>query len=303
MRRSAIIAILSVLAVAAFCSSSSAGGEKMIEKTFPRAEVLDIETVLGECIIKGVSGDEIRVTIVYDYDDEEWEAKFREKGRKLILKEEFLVSDPDDGESSWSIEVPEGIEIKFKTATGEFTAENITGDMRVKTATGKITISGFEGELEASSGTGRIVLTDSEGEFELSSGTGSVKLDQCKGDFDASSGTGSVKAYDLDLESEGEFSSGTGGVEVSLPGGDAYELSISSGTGSAVLRCQGDRFEGYIELTARKDSGRIKSHLDFDGEEEYYRGDDEYMRKYLTKGSDDRKIKVSTGTGKAQLKK
>ena len=319
MKRTLGILVLVVL-VCSLSTIAFAGKAKVIEKTFDRVESLRIKTILGDCIIKQGSGDKISVRVEYTYDDDDFEAKFKERDGTLYLEEE-LDGNNIKGESEWLIVVPDGIDIKFDSATGELKASGIEGRLRAKSGTGGFVVSGFKGELEAKSGTGSITLADAEGEFELNSGTGDVtvenaggsfdvnsgtgdvKIDHAKGDFDANSGTGNVEASDLALENYGEFSSGTGTAEVELPAGEAYELEVSSGTGKAYLECGGADLDAYVEMSAKKRSGKISSSFDFEDEEEFERNDDTYVRKWFTKGSGARKIEIRTGTGRAKIKK
>jgi DUF4097 and DUF4098 domain-containing protein YvlB len=315
---------LGVLVLAALvCSLSSAAfarKAKVIEKTFDGIESLRVKTVLGGCVIKQGSGDKISIRVEYTYDDDDFEATFRERGDVLQVGEDF-DGDNAHGESEWIISVPADIDIKFESATGGLKASGLKGRIRASSGTGSITVSGFKGDLEAHSGTGGIAVSDSEGEFDLSSGTGDVTIDdaggsfeassgtgnveitRAKGDFDANSGTGHVEASGLTLIDFGEFTSGTGSASVDLPAGEEYELEISSGTGSATLDCGGADLDAYVEMSAKKRSGRISSAYKFEDEEEYYRNDDKYVRKWFTDGSGGRKIEIRTGTGSAKLKK
>ncbi len=319
MKKSLGILVLVVL-VCSLSSAAFARKAKVIEKTFDRVESLRVETILGDCIIKQGSGSEISIRVEYTYDDEDFEARFKERGTTLYVEEDIDGKNVK-GESEWLIVVPEGIDIRFKSATGGLKASGIEGELEARSGTGDFVVSGFRGELEAKSGTGSITLSDSEGEFELNSGTGditvenaggsfdvnsgtgNVEIDNARGDFEANSGTGNVEAFKLSLEDYGEFTTGTGNAEVELPAGEAYELEVSSGTGKAYLECGGADLNAYVEMSAKKRSGKISSSFDFEDEEEYERNDDTYIRKWFTKGSGARKIEIRTGTGKAKIKK
>ncbi len=319
MKKGLAAAALALL-ICALSTASYAGKTKVIEKSFDRVESLRIETVLGGCVIEKGTGSGIEIRLEYSYDEGQFEARFKERDGTLYIEED-LEGENVRGESDWHIVVPAGIDIRFESATGSLKATGLSGELEARSGTGEIMIYGFNGDLEAHSGTGEIILSGSEGEFDLnsgtgdvivndsrgnveaSSGTGNVSIDKAKGDFEVSSGTGSVEAAGLSLEDHGEFSSGTGDAEVSLPEGGDYELEISSGTGKAVLECNGAGLDAYVEMSAKKRSGRITSSYDFDEEEEYYRGEDKYVRKSLTKGSGARKIEIRTGTGTAKLKK
>ena len=319
MKRVIGVIALTVL-VCSLSASAFAGKTKVIEKTFDAVESLKIKTVLGDCIIKKTSGDKINIRVEHDYDDDEFEAKFKERGNSLYIEED-LDGEDIDGDSEWFIEVPEGVEIEFKSATGGLKATGLSGDPEGKSGTGSFVISDFNGELEIDSGTGDISLSDAKGDFQLEtgtgevsienaegefaakSGTGDVSVEKASGDFEVKSGTGHVDASDLSLESFGEFKSGTGNAKIDLPEGYSYELEVASGTGNATIECGGADLDAKVEMTARKRGGKISSSFDFEDEEEFYRGDDKYVRKWFTKGSGSRTIEVRTGTGRAKLKK
>ncbi len=319
MKRTLGILVLVVL-VCSLSTVAFAGKAKVIEKTFDRVESLKIKTILGDCIIKQGSGDKISVRVEYTYDDDDFEAKFKERGGTLYVEED-LDGNNIKGESEWLIIVPEGIDIGFKSATGGLRASGLSGELEARSGTGDFIISGFKGELDVNSGTGDIIVSDADGECELnsgtgdvtvkdsggnfdaSSGTGDVKITRARGDFEASSGTGHVEAFDLALNDYGEFTSGTGNAEIELPEGESYELEVSSGTGKATIECGGSDLDAYVEMSARKRKGKISSSFDFEDEEEFERNDETYVRKWFTKGSGSRKIEIRTGTGRAKIKK
>ena len=310
-----LVALVCSLSTAAFAKKT-----KVIEKTFDGVDELKIETILGDCVIKKGDGDKISIRVEYTYDDDEFEAKFKERGGSLYVEED-LDGNNIKGDSEWFITVPAGIDIEFTSATGSLKASGLSGKLEANSGTGEMVISGFDGDLEAKSGTGDVTLSDSKGEFTLNSGTGditvndadgdfdansgtgNVKIAKASGDFDANSGTGNVEAVKLSIEDFGEFSSGTGDAEIDLPEGKSYELEVSSGTGKATIACGGSDLDAYVEMSAKKRSGKISSSFDFEDEEEYYRNDDKYVRKWFTKGSGSRKIEIRTGTGRAKIKK
>jgi len=321
MRRNIILLAAAVLVLAMIPGSALAKREaKVVEKTFDGIESLRIDLVLGGCRIEQGRGDGVSVRVEYTYDDDEYELDMSTRGGTLYLEEEFDGEDIK-GDSHWTITVPKGIDIRFESATGGLEAVGVTGEIEASSGTGSIVIADFDGEIEASSGTGHVSVTGSKGTFDINSGTGKVTIDDCtgnldassgtgnvvvmktKGDIEASSGTGNVEARDIELLEAGEFSSGTGRAEIDLPRGDSYDLEVSSGTSRAVVECGGRKIDGYVEMTAKKRSGKITSSFDFEGEEEYYRHDDEYVRKYFTAGDGACNIKISTGTGTAKLSK
>ena len=303
MKRTKIIISLFVFLSFMVSAALLAAPEEKVDKTFGKKDEIRFKLVLGDCQLKKSSDGSIHVHLVYSYEpDMSFEPLIRERGGTLYLEEKMRGNNPK-GYSTWMVEVPDDIEIEFKSATGSLTVEGLKIEIDGSTGTGDISLSQVKGEFDLSTGTGDVEAYDSEGEFELSSGTGNVKIKNCKGNFDASSGTGDVKAEGLTLELDGEFSSGTGDAEVSFPDGTDFELKVSSGTDDAILDMNGKQVKGYFEFTCHARRGRIVCPVKFDKEEEYKDNDQTYLRKSFTQGKDVPKVYVKTGTGTARLNK
>jgi hypothetical protein len=321
MKRTKIIISLFVFLSFMVSAALLAAPEERVDKTFGKKDEIRIKLVLGDCNLKKSSDGRIHVHLVYSYEPEmSFEPRMEERGDRLYLEEKMHGNNPK-GHSTWTVEVPDGIEIDFNSATGSLVVERLnieidgstgTGDIilsqvqgeyNLNTGTGDIELSQANGEYDLSSGTGNVDAYDSEGEFELSSGTGYVKIKNCKGNFDASSGTNDVSAEGLTIEFDGEFSSGTGDAEVSFPDGTDFELRVSSGTDDAILNMNGKQIRGYFEFTCHERKGRIVCPVKFDIEEEYKKNDQTYLRKSFTQGKNVPKIYIKTGTGTARLKK
>jgi hypothetical protein len=299
IRRHILITIL--LLVPVIHMGLFAQGKKEIAKSFDQKEEVRIKLVLGDCLIKPSSDNQIHVQLIYSYDDDFFEAKFKEKSKSLLIQEKFHGNN-SEGYSKWTIMIPENLEVEFESATGDLNLEGVNGKYEGSSGTGSIEVLEAKGEFDLNSGTGSVIVEDSEGEFDLNSGTGRVKIENCKGEFKANSGTGRVRAYDITIEGEGDFNSGTGDAEVSRPQGEDFDLSVSSGTNDAIVIMDGLPIEGYYEFTASARSGDIDSPVDFDREEEYDDGGDT-MRKSFTRGKSSPRYFISTGTGTAELKR
>jgi len=276
--------------------------EKKIEKTFSGKSEIKIKLVLGSCYINKSNDNNIHVHLIHSYNEGDFEPKFKEKSKSVVVQEKFYGDDHDGGYSKWTISIPENMEVDFNSATGDLFLDGVS-DVEIdgSSGTGEIEIENASGEFKLNSGTGYVQVADSKGEFDLNSGTGRVKIKNSQGDFDANSGTGNVEATDITIEDEADFNSGTGDAEVIRPKGTDYDLSISSGTNDAILDMDGLPIKGYSEFKANARSGKIVCPEKFDREEEYEQGDNEYIKKSFTKGGDTPRVFISTGTGKAKL--
>jgi DUF4097 and DUF4098 domain-containing protein YvlB len=273
-----------------------------IQKRFSQSSEVRLKLVLGQCEIGPSSDGKIHVKLVYAYSQGGFEPILKERSRYLLLQEKFHGTNPE-GHSRWTLAVPDGVEIAFRSATGDLTVASLAADLTGSTGTGDLNLDKVKGNLHLRTGTGRVQVLDSEGDCELSSGTGRVTVRGFKGNIEASSGTGDVHASEVTLESDGEFSSGTGDAEVVFPGVGDFDLSVSSGTGSAVVKMNGQPIQGRFEFTCQAKRGRIVCPEQFDQEEAYTDHKTKYLLKSLTRGDDASKIRVSTGTGQAKLVK
>ena len=286
-----------------FSQGLFAWGKKEIQKSFDSKKLIKIKLILGECVIqKSTDKNKIYVDVVYTYNDDDFEARFREKETSLNIQEK-LYGQNNDGYSKWTISVPEDIEVDFSSATGGLYIQGTTIEIDGNTGTGDIELKDTKGEFDLNTGTGDVLAENCEGEFKLNSGTGRVLVEDCTGEFDVNSGTGDVEGRSIVIEYEAEFNSGTGDAEVSGPKGDDFDLSINSGTDDASLILDGTPLEGYFELSAQARRGSIKCPVDFDDEKEYYDGDNRYVKKSFTKAKETPRYFISTGTGTAILKR
>lgn len=300
MRMTRRILLLSVMILVTIWCYGIAGEKQEIRKTFEAKESIRIKTILGDCKILMSEDDKIHVLVEYSYDPYIFEAEMKEQGRTLTLRERFHEDNPR-GRSLWTVRVPGETEIQFESGTGSVDVDGVPSIFEAETGTGEVRVQNSEGEFELESGTGDIIVRNCKGEFELSSGTGSVEIEDTQGVFEASSGTGDVEASHVELKEESDFSSGTGDAIVQLAKEAGKDMTVSSGTGNAVVNVSGNALKGYFEFTARADDGRIICPVAFDEEEEFWKGDDLYERKSFTKGDNYPRIRIKTGTGKAQL--
>lgn len=281
--------------------------EKEIKESFDNPGEVKLKLVLGDCEIIKSKDKRIHVRLVYAYDeDDDFEAIFREQTRRLILEEKFHSrhrNNGPEGYSHWTVAVPDDVEIDFNTATGDVSVNGVDLEMDGNTGTGDIEITEGKGLFDLNTGTGNIEIANSQGEYDVNSGTGRVEIKDSKGTFDGNSGTGRVTATNITIIDEAQFNSGTGDVIVKAPKGKDFDLSISSGTDDAVLDMDGQKIEGTFEMTCHARKGDISSPVKFDDEEEYWQGDERYFRKTFSKGSSGNRYYISTGTGRAKLKK
>lgn len=304
MKRSFLILIIVSCLLAGMTNNLFAGREENVDKKFSNIESIKCKFALGDVKIQKSSDNQVHVSLIYTHNKNNFEPIMTVRGNKLVLKEEFFDNDDQDtGYSRWVISLPKDIEIDINTGTGDIIIKNVEIEVEANTGTGDIEIFDSKGEFEMNSGTGDIEISKGNGEFDLNTGTGDVNIVDAKGEIKANSGTGSVEAENITIIFEASFNSGTGDVKVVGPRGEEFDLSLNSGTGDAVLDMDGQPLNGYFEMKCNARKGKIVAPFKFDHEEEYGHGSQKTLEKSYTKGNEDRKFFISTGTGKAVVKK
>lgn len=308
----------SLLAIMLFAGFSFSQ-EKKVEKSFDGVKSIDLSTASGDCeIVKG-SGSSVKVLVIYTYDDDDYEPKMNLRGSNLNLEEKFH-SGNTRGSSNWKLTVPDGLNIKFNSGSGDLILTNLKGDIDYNSGSGDAEVSDFDGELSLNSGSGDFRFENVKGKLKANSGSGDhqisnsslsakantgsgdVRVDDSKGGYKLNTGSGDVEAKALTLSERGNFNTGSGDSEVELNAPLVEDISVNSGSGDALLDFNGNKIEGKIVMTCKKRGGDIKAPFKFDKEEEYKESGQTYLKKSVTFGSKNIEIKVGTGTGTAEIR-
>lgn len=283
MKKIGTMTLMMALAVLIISVNAYSGKKDEVFKTFNDIDRIVINTTSGDCIVNKGEGKEVSLEVINAFRPRDsFEPKIRERGGTLRLTEELFGS--NSGNSTWTLTVPDGIEIEFSTASGELTINDLDGFFAATTASGDI-------EIENCSGL-----------FEFSTASGDIVVDDCKGEFLLSTASGSVDAVNVTLTEESSFSTASGRVDVILAQSTEYDLNIGSASGSAVLDYGGNPIKGMFEFEARKRKGKIVCPIDFDDEKTYRKWDQTYVRKIFTKGAETPVITIGTASGRAVLK-
>lgn len=309
--------------LAALVAATLIGNAQEVSKTFSGITKIKINTSSGDiALVKGSSNDvQVKVTFTYDADD--YQPVFEQSGSTLTLKEDFHNKRSVSGNCKWTLTIPDGLDLRASsgsgnvqatdlkvtisanTGSGNYTWKNVSGDSDINTGSGDIELDAFQGKIDLNTGSGDITVAKSNGDVHANTGSGNISMMGVKGGISANTGSGNIKAQELNLTSKGSFNSGSGRVVLVLSAPLTQNLSLNSGSGDAVLDCNGTKLEGKLVMTASKRHGDIKAPFTFDKTEEINdNGDDNTrIRKTVQLGSSDVEIKISTGSGTAEVKK
>lgn len=313
--------ILSAVLVFCLLMITMISNAQEVTKSFSGVKKIRLSTSGGDCILKKGSSEEVKVELTYTYSTEKFTPVMDKEGSTLILKEQFERGSTS-GNSTWTLTIPQNMELDFNTGSGSLKGEGLTlelksnsgsgnvelkntdGDFRLNSGSGSVILIATKGDVSANSGSGNIEVDGADGEVKANVGSGNIKIYNAKGMFAANSGSGDVKVDKVILTDKSSFNSGSGDVKVALSEAPAYSLSLNSGSGDAILDFGGNKMEGTVVMTANKKNGEIRAPFSFDKTEEIEDGGNQVRIRKTAKLSDkDIQIKIGTGSGKAVVEK
>ena len=289
---------------------------QQIDQTFSGIEEIEISTGSSDCVLKKGSGSQINVKLNHTYGDN-FKPSVEKSGNTLKIRETHQGSTRGNG--TWTLTIPDGLEVKFNTGSGDFKAEdldlelklnagsgdfsfrNMKGEIESNTGSGDLKLDGYEGEISANTGSGDMSVSQTSGEVALNCGSGDIALNSINGEIAANTGSGDVEAKSIILADESAFNSGSGDVFVGLSESPKHDISVNSGSGDSVLDFNGNAINGTVVMTANKRNGEIHAPFAFDKEEEIDNGGNTTIKKTAKLGDGSVEIRVGTGSGDARI--
>lgn len=313
------------LAIILFLAAISvAQAQETIEKSFSGVKSIRLSTSSGNGTIKKSSNNEVKVTVEFTFDEDDYEPTFEQRGDVLDIEEEFRRSRWTRGYAEWTLEIPDGLELEFKTGSGNIEVSGVDVELRSNTGSGNIEVDKVNGEVRANTGSGNISFRDIEGRMDANTGSGSIRIDNAKGDASFNTGSGNIRVREIvgelgfntgsgniqvleaTITGSSSFNTGSGNAEVELAAELDYDLSINTGSGNAILDFNGQDIAGEFYMRAN-DEDDIRAPFRFDKEYEDdrnsgWRGRDKSYIKEAKVGNKNIQIRISTGSGRAEVK-
>lgn len=299
--------------------------QEKIERTFTGIKNIRLTTSSGNGTIKKSSSNEVKVTIEFTYDEEDYTPKFDQSGDRLYIEEDFRRSRWTKGYAEWTLEIPDGLELEFKTGSGNIEVLGVDVELNSNTGSGNIQVDRVNGSVRANTGSGNISIRDVAGRTSANTGSGSIRLDNVKvqngarfntgsgnirareieGELDFNTGSGNIDVEDAIITGNSSFNTGSGNAQVTLAAELDYDLSLNTGSGNATLDFNGQDIAGEFYMRAN-DKDNIRAPFRFDKEYEPsrnngYRGRNGYVKEAKI-GSKNIKIRITTGSGSAVVR-
>ncbi len=149
--------------------------------------------------------------------------------------------------------------IDVESGSGDVRLADLAGDIRIQTGSGNVQAQGAAGPFEARAGSGDIKIEErSKGDVRLETGSGDIEARGVDGGLRASTGSGNVHV-DGTPASNWSVRTGSGDAELRLPQEAAFDLDISSSSGSvSVNHPVTTTLQGRIEESRKSIRGKVR---------------------------------------------
>ena len=147
----------------------------------------------GSAHITGWDQDQIEVNYQDKSNDlSDWDIEFEETSDGLVITSK-IASDINSSSMHFEIMVPRNYDLRFESAGGGLTLENLEGSFTGKTAGGEFNLTRVDGKARLRSGGGQIRVEDCELNGNISTGGGKVWVTDVVGDLKVTSGGGNIR--------------------------------------------------------------------------------------------------------------
>lgn len=149
--------------------------------------------------------------------------------------------------------------IDIETGSGDVRLTDLAGDLRIQTGSGNVQARGAAGPLQARAGSGDITIEErSKGDVRLETGSGNIEARGVDGGLRASTGSGNVRVDGTPANSW-SVRTGSGDAELRLPQEAAFDLDVSSSSGSvSVNHPVTTTVQGRIEESRKSIRGKVR---------------------------------------------
>lgn len=288
----------------------------MIRDGFTDVKSIQLSTGSGDAVILRGNGPEVGLVIEYTYSDDVFKPKIRQSGDLLVLEEEIanrlMMS---RGQSTWTLTVPAGLDIRFSTGSGDLevndldvnlnlssgsgdvSLKRVNGEIRHASGSGDLDIDAFSGTLRSATGSGDFSLSGSSGDFSVATGSGDVDVDGHIGALKASTGSGDVTVEDLVANGDIKIATGSGDIDLELSAEAKGEIWLASGSGSNTLDLNGFAPKGEWVIQTSLNRRRVEAPFEFDSTREVRSNGNRYREYRKVFDGSSPSVKISTGSG------
>jgi hypothetical protein len=125
--------------------------------------------------------------------------------------------------------------IELESGSGDLKLARLTGDMRFQTGSGNVRGRELAGPAKIKAGSGDIEIEETGvGDMEIRTGSGNINVSGINGGFHAEAGSGDIHGKGVP-KSTWSVRTGSGNVTLSVPPDTAFDVDVSSSSGTVTL--------------------------------------------------------------------
>jgi len=152
----------------------------------------------------------------------------------------------------YEITAPPDTKVRTKSGSGDQTIEGMQAGVDVETGSGDVKLNDLAGDIRIHTGSGNVQARGAAGPFEARAGSGDITIEEkAKGDVRVETGSGNIEARGLD----GGLNASTGSGDVRVDGTPANSWYVKTGSGNAELRLPQ---ESAFDLDVSTSSGSVE---------------------------------------------
>jgi len=153
----------------------------------------------------------------------------------------------------YEITVPENTAIRAHTGSGDQTVEGLRGNVDLESGSGDLRLSRLTGEMRFQTGSGNVKGHELSGPAKIKAGSGDIEIEEMgAGDVDIHTGSGNITVSGInggfhaeagsgDIRGKGSpknmwsVRTGSGNVTLNVPSDAAFDVDISTNSGTVTL--------------------------------------------------------------------
>ena len=125
--------------------------------------------------------------------------------------------------------------VDLESGSGDLRLARLAGDMHFQTGSGNVRGRQVSGPVRAKAGSGDIEMDETgAGDVDIRTGSGNITISGINGGFHAEAGSGDIRGDGM-AKNMWSIRTGSGNVNLRLPGDSAFDVDVSSSSGTVTL--------------------------------------------------------------------
>jgi DUF4097 and DUF4098 domain-containing protein YvlB len=149
--------------------------------------------------------------------------------------------------------------IDLESGSGDLSLARLTGDMHFQTGSGNIRAREVSGPARAKAGSGDIEIDErGPGDVDIRTGSGNITVNGINGGFHADAGSGDIHGDGV-ATNMWSVRTGSGNVSLRLPSDAAFDVDVSSSSGSVTMgHPVATTIQGRVQESRKSVVGKVR---------------------------------------------